>query len=67
MEDPDKPARATVAQVQKELIDAVADARAGPTALGNRLNSKAARETRKASVAARAHRRAVDEGVRTRE
>jgi biotin-independent malonate decarboxylase gamma subunit len=55
VQDPDKPSQATVAQVQKELIDAVADARAGSTDLGNRLSSKAARETRKASVAARAH------------
>jgi biotin-independent malonate decarboxylase gamma subunit len=55
VEDPDKPAQATVTQVQKELIDAVADARAGSTDLGNRLTSKAARETRKASIAARAH------------
>ena len=55
VEDPDKPAQATVTQVQKELIDAVADARAGSTDLGNRLTSKAAREARKASVAARAH------------
>jgi biotin-independent malonate decarboxylase gamma subunit len=55
VQDPDKPSKATVAQVQKELIDAVADARAGSTDLGNRLTSKDAREMRKASVAARAH------------
>jgi biotin-independent malonate decarboxylase gamma subunit len=55
VQDPDKPSQATVAQVQQELIDAVVDARAGSTDLGNRLSSKAARETRKASVAARAH------------
>ena len=62
VEDPDKPSQATVAQVQKELIDAVADARAGSKDLSNRLTSKAARETRKAGLAARAlHGRAVGE------
>ena len=54
VEDPDKPSQATVAQVQKELIDAVADARAGSTDLGNRLISEGAREMRKASLANRA-------------
>jgi malonate decarboxylase gamma subunit len=54
VEDPDKPSQATVAQVQKELIDAVADARAGSTDLGNRLTSEGAREMRKASLATRA-------------
>jgi biotin-independent malonate decarboxylase gamma subunit len=55
VEDPDKPSQTTVAQVQKELIDAVTDARAGAKDLGNRLSSKGAREMRKASLAARAH------------
>jgi biotin-independent malonate decarboxylase gamma subunit len=54
VKDPDKPTETTVAQVKKELIDAVADARAGSTDLGNRLTSEGAREMRKASLAARA-------------
>jgi malonate decarboxylase gamma subunit len=54
VEDPDRPTQTTVAQVQKELIDAVADARAGSTDLSNRLTSPGAREMRKASLAARA-------------
>jgi malonate decarboxylase gamma subunit len=54
VEDADHPSPATVAQVQKSLIDAVADARAGATDLGNRLTSPDARETRKAGLAARA-------------
>jgi biotin-independent malonate decarboxylase gamma subunit len=54
VENPDKPSQATVAQVQKELIDAVADARAGSRDLSNRLTSEGARKMRKASLAARA-------------
>jgi malonate decarboxylase gamma subunit len=54
VEDPDKPSQSTVAQVQKELIDAVADARAGSNDLSNRLTSPRAKETRKASLATRA-------------
>jgi malonate decarboxylase gamma subunit len=54
VEDPDRPSQATIAQIQKELIDAVADARAGSTDLSNRLTSPGAREMRKASLAARA-------------
>jgi hypothetical protein len=52
--DPDHPSPDTVAQVQKSLIDAVADARAGSTDLGNRLTSQGARKMRKAGLAARA-------------
>ncbi|WP_158791390.1 biotin-independent malonate decarboxylase subunit gamma [Granulicella sp. L60] len=55
IQDPDTPAPATVAQIQKELIDAIADARAGSTDLRNRLESKGAREMRKAGLAARAY------------
>jgi hypothetical protein len=44
-----------VAQVQKELIDAVADARAGSTDLRNRLESEGAGEMRKAGLLARAY------------
>jgi malonate decarboxylase gamma subunit len=54
VENPDKPSQATVAQVQKELIDAVGDARAGSTDLSNRLTSNDARDLRKASLVARA-------------
>ena len=54
VENPDKPSETTVAQVKRELIDAVADARAGSRDLSNRLISEGAREMRKASLAARA-------------
>ena len=54
VEHPDKPTQTTVAQVQKELIDAIADARSGPRDLSNRLTSEGAREMRKAGLAARA-------------
>jgi biotin-independent malonate decarboxylase gamma subunit len=54
VEDPDNPSRTTVAVVEKELIDAVADARAGSKDLSNRLTSPGAREIRKAGLAARA-------------
>ncbi len=54
VEDPDRPSQTTVAQVQKELIDAIADARAGSKDLSNRLTSPGAREMRKAGLAARA-------------
>jgi biotin-independent malonate decarboxylase gamma subunit len=53
VEDPDHPSPATAAQVQKSLVDAVADARAGSTDLDNRLTSQGAREMRKAGLAAR--------------
>ena len=52
--DPDHPSPATVAQVQQSLIEAVTDARAGSTDLGNRLTSQGAREMRKVGLAARA-------------
>jgi malonate decarboxylase gamma subunit len=55
VQDPDNPSKTTVSQVQKELIDAIADARAGTRDLSNRLTSEGAREMRKASLAARAH------------
>jgi malonate decarboxylase gamma subunit len=54
VEDPDRPSQATIAQIQKELIDAVADARAGSRDLSSRLTSPGAKEMRKASLAARA-------------
>ena len=52
--DPDTPSPITVAQVQKALMDAVADARAGAKDLSNRLTSEGARAMRKAGLAARA-------------
>jgi biotin-independent malonate decarboxylase gamma subunit len=54
VEDPDRPSQTTVAQVQKELIDAIADARAGSQDLSIRRTSPGAREMRKAGLAARA-------------
>jgi malonate decarboxylase gamma subunit len=54
VENPDNPSQATVALVQKELIEAVTDARAGSRDLSNRLNSEGARQTRKAGLRARA-------------
>jgi malonate decarboxylase gamma subunit len=55
VQDPDNPSKTTIAQVRKELVDAIADARAGTGDLSNRLTSEGAREMRKASLAARAH------------
>jgi biotin-independent malonate decarboxylase gamma subunit len=55
VQDPDNPSPATVAQVQKNLIDAIADARAGSTDLRNHLNSEGARQMRMAGLAARRH------------
>jgi malonate decarboxylase gamma subunit len=52
--DADQPSPATLAQVQRSLIDAVADARTGAKDLSNRLTSQGAREMRKAGLAARA-------------
>jgi biotin-independent malonate decarboxylase gamma subunit len=54
VEDADHPSPGTVAQVQKSLVRAIADTRAGSTDLGNRLTSQGAREMRKAGLAARA-------------
>jgi biotin-independent malonate decarboxylase gamma subunit len=53
VEDADHPSPGTVAQVQKSLVGAIADARAGSTDLGNRFTSPGAREMRKAGLAAR--------------
>jgi malonate decarboxylase gamma subunit len=52
--DPDKPSPATLAKVQKSLMEAVADARAGSKDLSHRLTSEGARAMRKAGLAARA-------------
>jgi len=55
VENPDNPSKATLAQVQKELIDAIADARAGSTDLRNHFSSEGARQMRLAGLAARRH------------
>jgi malonate decarboxylase gamma subunit len=52
--DPDTTAPSTVAQIQKELIDAIEDARVGRRDLSRRPRSEGALETRKAGLAARA-------------
>jgi len=54
VEDPDTPSQTTLSQVQKELIDAVADARAGSRDLSNRLTSEGARGMRRVGLLARA-------------
>jgi malonate decarboxylase gamma subunit len=54
VEDPDQPSETTVAQVRRELIDAIVNARAGYIDLSNRLTSEGACEMRKAGLAARA-------------
>jgi biotin-independent malonate decarboxylase gamma subunit len=53
VENPDTPSHPTVAQVQRELMAAIADARSGSTDLRNRVESEGAREWRKAGRAAR--------------
>ena len=53
VENPEKPSQQEIRNVQKELVAAIADARSGPVDLRNRLESPAARETRKASLLVR--------------
>ena len=53
VENPEKPSQQEIRNVQKELVAAIADARSGPVDLRNRLESAAARETRKASLLVR--------------
>jgi malonate decarboxylase gamma subunit len=53
VENPVKPLQHEIRNVQNELVAAIADARSGPVALRNRLESTAARETRKASLLVR--------------
>jgi len=53
VENPVKPSRQEIRNVQNELVAAIADARSGPVDLRNRLQSTAARETRKASLLVR--------------
>jgi malonate decarboxylase gamma subunit len=53
VENPEKPSVQDIRKVQDELIGAIADARRGPVDLRNRLQSKGAIETRKASLLVR--------------
>lgn len=52
--NPERPSREDIRKVQGELIAAIKDARSGPVDLRSRLESKGARETRKASLSVRA-------------
>jgi malonate decarboxylase gamma subunit len=54
VENPLQPTTSEVEIVKQGLIEAVQDARAGLTDLSNRLESDAAKQTRKASIAVRA-------------
>jgi biotin-independent malonate decarboxylase gamma subunit len=52
--NPIEPTESEVVEVKQAIADAIADARMGAEDLGNRLNSPAAKETRKASRTVRA-------------
>jgi malonate decarboxylase gamma subunit len=52
-EDPQNPTVAEIAEVKQALTEAIEDARAGKTDLSNHLESDAAKQTRKASIAVR--------------
>jgi malonate decarboxylase gamma subunit len=54
VDDPLHPTAAGVQTIRLDLIDAIQDARTGPTDLGNRLQSEAAKQARKAGIAVRA-------------
>ncbi len=54
VENPDNPSDTDVQQVRNELVAAIEDARRSPFDLRSRLESPAARETRRASIATRA-------------
>jgi malonate decarboxylase gamma subunit len=54
VENPLQPTASEVETVKQVLIEAIQDARSGLTDLGNRLESDAAKQTRKASIAVRA-------------
>jgi biotin-independent malonate decarboxylase gamma subunit len=58
VDDPLHPTAADIEAVRHELIDAIQDARRGTTDLSNRLQSEAAKQTRKAGIAVRAALRA---------
>lgn len=53
-ENPLEPMASEIETVKQALIGAIQDARAGATDLSNRLESEAAKQTRKAGIAARA-------------
>jgi len=52
--NPIEPTESEIFEVKQAVVDAIADARTGAEDLGNRLNSPAAKETRKASRTVRA-------------
>jgi malonate decarboxylase gamma subunit len=54
VEDPDHPSERETRKVREELLAAIEDARRGPRDLRNRLESKEALETRKATLRTRA-------------
>jgi len=54
VEDPQRPTAADIEAIRRDLIDAIQDARRGATDLSNRLQSEAAKQTRKAGIAVRA-------------
>jgi biotin-independent malonate decarboxylase gamma subunit len=54
VKDPDHPAEEETQKVRDKLLSAIEDARRGPFDLGNRLDSKEARETRQATIRTRA-------------
>jgi len=54
VDDPQHPTTADIEAVKHDLIDAIQDARRGATDLSNRLQSDAAKQTRKAGIAVRA-------------
>jgi biotin-independent malonate decarboxylase gamma subunit len=54
VDDPQHPTNADIEAVRHDLIDAIQDARRGATDLSNRLQSDAAKQTRKAGIAVRA-------------
>jgi malonate decarboxylase gamma subunit len=53
IENPDSPSDASIAAVRQHLLDAIADAKKGPTDLSSRWESVNAREARKASILVR--------------
>jgi biotin-independent malonate decarboxylase gamma subunit len=54
VDDPQHPTTADIEAIKHELIDAIRDARRGATDLSNRVQSEAAKQTRKAGIAVRA-------------
>ena len=54
VEDPDHPSETETRKVRDELLAAIEDARRSPWDLRNRLESKEARDTRRATIRARA-------------